>query len=166
MPRTESMLVTALRRLLPIDDHSFPSFITTYSVPIIILFVALIIFNQGFRYRDLSYPVYFSMILHHDRFSIPVDESHLLEGVLGDFIGIFFVWLGLSQDTAMIRWWSTGLILLSLVIYISIKSRSVDIVAMVLLLVFSRMVDTLLMWDASARSSGSTICGGSQVQLC
>jgi hypothetical protein len=146
MARSDSMLVIALRRFLPIDDYSFPSFIATYSAPIVILFVSLITLIQGFRYRDLSYPVYFSMILHHDRFSIPVDESHLLEGLLGDFIGIFFLWLGLSPDTAMIMWWCMGLILLSLVIYVSIKYESVDIVDIVLLLVFSRVVDTLLMW--------------------
>ena len=147
MLRGESMLMASLRRLLPtIDNYSFPYLTARYCVPIILVVVFGIIFIQGFRYFDIDYPAYFSMIINNDRFSIPVYKGFLLEGVLGDFIGILFLWLGLSLDTAMIMWWFTGLILLSIVIYVSIRNESTDLVAIVLLIVFSRIVDTLLMW--------------------
>jgi hypothetical protein len=154
IPLTPGQLVVAIVRdnqmptliqLLPIDTP-FRSFIITYYVYVLGILISFIILFQGFGFVDITYPAYLSMIIDHHSSGIPADKGYLLEGLLGDLIGIFYLLLGFSPPTAMIMWWSTGIILLSLVVMMSVKYRVIDLVDLILLVAFSRLVDTLALW--------------------
>ena len=131
---------------LPPIDTPFRSFIIRYYVYIFILIISFIVLFQGFAFIDINYPAYLSMIIDHHSSDIPAYQGYLLEGLLGDLIGIFYLLLGFSPSTAMIMWWCTGIIVLSLVIMMSVKYSSVDLADVILLVAFSRVVDTLSLW--------------------
>jgi hypothetical protein len=144
-PTREQMRTPTFTRLLPIDA-CFVSFLATYSIPIIVAVISLITLLQGFRVSDADYPYLLSMIIDNNISSIPATKGFLLEGILGDLIGIFFILLGFPPPIAMIMWWSAGIILLSLAIVMTVRSECIDVVSVILLLAFSRIVDTLLLW--------------------
>jgi hypothetical protein len=78
--------------------------------------------------------------------SIEPVQGYLVEGILEDLIGISFVAMGFKPLTTQLLWWVSGLILLVIVVACSINDRSTSYRDLVLIVAFSRVIDTLSVW--------------------
>ena len=113
---------------------------------VIFVICALIVLFQGIRFSDPDYPGYFKMLLSSNLSSIDPSKGYLLEGVLVDLIGIAYAAAGFKAFTAQLSWWISGLVLLVLTTAFSVRSRSISLADLVLIVSFSRVIDTLFLW--------------------
>jgi hypothetical protein len=115
-----------------------------YAAIVIICF--LIVLFQGMRFCDLDYPDIFKNMLSSNISSIEPTKGYLVEGLLEDLIGIFYVVMGFKPLTTQLLWWISGLVLLVIVVAYSINDRSISYPDLVLIVAFSRVIDTLSVW--------------------
>jgi hypothetical protein len=116
-----------------------------YWVALVGICLVIVLF-QGWRMSDLPYPTYFKMIMSSDMSSIPPMKGYLFEGILGDLIGLAYVGAGFEPLTTQWLWWISGLALLAVVFTFSVKDGSLSLTDAILLVAFTRMIDSLSMW--------------------
>jgi hypothetical protein len=112
----------------------------------IVIICSLIVFFQGMYFADDDYPYIFNAILSSNISSIDPTKGYLVEGILEDLIGISYVAMGFKPLTTQLLWWISGLVLLVLVVAYSINDRSISYSDLVLIVAFSRVIDTLSVW--------------------
>ena len=131
------------------ESEGKPLFISTrekrpYAIIAIICF--LIVLFQGMRIVDIVYLDIFKSILSSNFSSINPNEGYLVEGIIGDLIGIAYTAMGLGRLTTQLLWWITGLGLLVIVVAYSLNDRSILLRDLILIVAFSRVIDTLSLW--------------------
>jgi len=112
----------------------------------IVIICCLIVFFQGLQFTDLDYPDIFKALLSSNISSIDPTKGYLVEGILEDLIGVSYVAMGFKPLTTQLLWWISGLVLLVIVVAYSINDRSISYPDLVLIVAFSRVIDTLSMW--------------------
>ena len=112
----------------------------------IVIICSLIVFFQGMRFIDVDYPYIFSAMLSSNISSIDPMKGYLVEGILEDLIGVSYVAMGFKPLTTQLLWWISGLVLLVIVVAYSINDRSILYFDLVLIVAFSRVIDTLSAW--------------------
>jgi len=112
----------------------------------IVIICCLIVFFQGLQFSDLDYPHIFEAMLSSNISSIAPTKGYLVEGILEDLIGVSYVAMGFKPLTTQLLWWISGLVLLVIVVAYSINNRSTSYPDLVLIVAFSRVIDTLSMW--------------------
>lgn len=129
-------------------DYFFDSVRSRRSFAYTIIFIvcASIIFFQGLRFSDPDYPDLITTLFSSGVSSIPPTKGYLVEGLLGDFIGLAYLAAGLKGFAAQLAWWISGLVLLAAAIAFSIRNRSTSIIDVVLIVSFTRLIDTLSVW--------------------
>jgi hypothetical protein len=115
-----------------------------YAIIVIICF--LIVLFQGMRFSDFDYPAIFKAMLSSNISSIDPKKGYLVEGIIVDLIGISYVAMGFKPFTTQLLWWISGLVLLVSVVAYSLNDRSISLRDLVLIVAFSRVVDTLFLW--------------------
>jgi hypothetical protein len=110
----------------------------------IVIICSLIVFFQGMLYWD--YPEIFNAMLSSNISSITPDQGYLVEGMLEDLIGISYVAMGFKPLTTQLLWCISGLVLLVIVVAYSTNDRSISYFDLVLIVAFSRVIDTLSVW--------------------
>ena len=111
----------------------------------IVIICCLIVVFQGLEFSDLDYPHIFKTMLSSNISSIDT-AGYLVEGILEDLIGVSYVAMGFKPLTTQLLWWISGLVLLVIVVAYSINDRSTSYPDLVLIVAFSRVIDTLSMW--------------------
>ena len=119
----------------------------THACAAIVIICSLIVFFQGMHFSaDLDYPYIFNAVLSSNISSIDPSKGYLVEGILEDLIGISYVAMGFKPLTTQLLWWISGLVLLVIVVAYSINDRSISYSDLVLIVAFSRVIDTLSVW--------------------
>lgn len=118
----------------------------SFAYTIVLIVCTSVILFQGLRFSDSDYPNLLAALFSPGASFIPPTKGYLLEGLLGDVIGLAYLSVGLRGLAAQFAWWISGLALLAAVIAYSIENRSTSIVDVVLIVAFTRLVDTLSMW--------------------
>jgi len=113
---------------------------------IIVIICFLIVLFQGMRIIDLDYPDIFKSMLSSNISSINPNQGYLVEGIIGDLIGTSYTAMGLGHLTTQLLWWISGLVLLVVVVAYSLNDRSILLRDLLLIVAFSRVVDTLFLW--------------------
>src|SRR5215471_18560689 len=111
----------------------------------IVIICCLIVVFQGLEFSDLDYPHIFKTMLSSNISSIDT-AGYLVEGILEDLIGVSYVAMGFKPLTTQLLWWISGLVLLVIVVAYSINDRSISYSDLVLIVAFSRVIDTLSVW--------------------
>src|SRR5262249_25401729 len=112
----------------------------------IVIICCLIVFFQGLQFSDLDYPHIFDAMLSSNISSIAPTKGYFVECILEDLIGVSYVAMGFKPLTTQLLWWISGLVLLVIVVAYSINNRSTSYPDLVLIVAFSRVIDTLSMW--------------------
>lgn len=110
-----------------------------------IVCVSIVLF-QGLRFTDPDYPSLLATLFSQNASSIPSTKGYLLEGLAGDVTGLAYLSLGLGGLAAQFAWWTSGLALLVAAVASNLENRSTSIVDVVLIVAFTRLVDTLSLW--------------------
>lgn len=118
----------------------------SFACTVVFIVCVLIVFFQGLRFSDPDYPSLIAALFSSGGSSIPPTKGYLIEGLLGDFIGLAYLTVGLKGFVAQLAWWISGLALLAAAIAFSVKNRSTTIVDVVLIISFTRLIDTLSVW--------------------
>jgi hypothetical protein len=117
-----------------------------YPYATIVIICFLIVVFHGMRLADVDYPYIFETMLSSNISSIDPAKGYLVEGILQDLIGIFYVAMGLKPLPTQLLWWISGLVLLVIVVAYSINDGSISYPDLVLIVAFSRAIDTLSLW--------------------
>src|SRR5262249_21688899 len=112
----------------------------------IVIICCLIVFFQGLQFSDLDYPHIFDAMLSSNISSIAPTKGYFVECILEDLIGVSYVAMGFKPLTTQLLWWISGLVLLVIVVAYSINDRSISYSDLVLIVAFSRVIDTLSVW--------------------
>src|SRR5262245_24958209 len=86
----------------------------SYAIIVIICF--LIVCFQGMRIVDPHYLDIFKSVLSSNISSIDPTKGYLVEGIIGDLIGISYAAMGFTPLTTQLLWWISGLVLLVIVV--------------------------------------------------
>jgi hypothetical protein len=111
------------------------------------LLIGIILFSQGIRHTDADYPELFNLLIHFDGSQINPQRGFLLEGLLGDLIGILYLSVDLKATIAQHLWWITGVILLIIILVLNLRNKSIDAFDLILIVAFTRLIDTLSLWE-------------------
>jgi hypothetical protein len=103
----------------------------------------LIFLFQGTKVSDVDYPNIFKAILSSNISAINPAKGYLLEGILEDVIGLAYTGTGFQPQ---LLWWCSGVLLLAIVIMLSVRDRSIAFSDLILIIAFSRLIDTLFLW--------------------
>jgi hypothetical protein len=107
---------------------------------------AVIVLFQGFRTSDGDYPALLNLILSSHFEAIEPAKGYLFEGLLLDAIGLAVSWLGLPGPLTQFLWSISGMACLALVLVVSVTDKSISAVDLVLVVSFSRLIDTIFLW--------------------
>jgi hypothetical protein len=118
----------------------------SYQYAIITIICILIVSFQGMRFVDLDYPDIFKIMLSSNISSMNPTKGYLVEGIVEDLIGISYTVMGFKPLTTQLLWWISGLVLIVIVVAYSINNQSISFRDLVLIIAFSRVVDTLFLW--------------------
>jgi hypothetical protein len=135
--------VIRTKRILP------PSWVVSERVLGLVLTAILIIsivVSQGISFSDSEYPTLLTMAMSGHGSSIDPQKGFLLEGLLGDGIGMLFLSLGLTATFAPSVWWLFGVVLLTIVLIWQVERGSLNPLDLLIMIAFSRMVDTLALF--------------------
>jgi hypothetical protein len=116
---------------------------STYSLALFAVIVWSIFLFQGALISDPDYPRIFRAILSSNFSAIDPAKGYLLEGVIEDAIGLAYTAAGFEPQ---LLWWCTGLTLLAIVTTLSVSDRSISFGDLILIIAFSRVIDTLFLW--------------------
>ncbi len=105
--------------------------------------VLSIVLVTGIRSLDQDLPGYLIDIARDRVPAVPPGRGFLLEGLLGDGIGVGLAWAGLGRDLLRVGWWAGGLAILCWVVVGSVRTRVLSFPHLALLVAFSHVVDTL-----------------------
>ena len=109
----------------------------SFAYTIVLIVCTSVILFQGLRFSDSDYPNLLAALFSPGASSIPPTKGYLLEGLLGDVIGLAYLSVGLRGLAAQFAWWISGLALPAAVIAYSIENRSTSIVDVVLIVAFT-----------------------------
>lgn len=123
-------------------SRSFHPFFTKYYILLLVLIISAIVFSQGWRVPDPDYPRDLQLLTHLHA-SVPAYKGYLFEGLLGDLIGMLYLSFGIAPAIAQYLWWATGITLLIIVLATKVRYGSLDVIDLLLLVTFTRLIDTL-----------------------
>jgi hypothetical protein len=118
----------------------------SYPYAVIVIICFLIILFQGLRFSDSDYPGIFKIMLSSNISLIDPTKGYLVEGIIQDLIGISYTAMGFTPLTTQLLWWISGLVLIVIVVAFSINNGSISCSDLVLIVAFSRVIDTLSLW--------------------
>ena len=119
---------------------------STRSIGLLIISITLLIMLfQGISIIDTDAPQIWRAML-----GIPFEGDskrlYLAEGLLPNSIGIMLLYLKMSDRTTLVLWWSIGVLALVSSFSYSIRRGTITIFDVLLIITFTRLVDTLSMW--------------------
>jgi len=101
--------------------------------------------DQGVRAVDPELPVYFQGIIHHQAHGLPVWKGYLVEGLAQDGIAWLFALLPMPPGAVLRIWWVGGLCIFAASLWISARDGSISTRTLLVIVLFSRLIDTLAM---------------------
>lgn len=104
--------------------------------------VMTIVAFQGIIYVDRDFPIYFQGMVAGNHVVVPTGRHFLFEGVLDDGVAWGLTGAGLTPFAVQAAWTVGGLVCMIATLVYSVHNKTISLVDLILVLAFSRLVDT------------------------